>query len=659
VVSENRPHLQRFDKAETILKFWMIGHWPIVILLTINLLIGLWIVRDYGISADEPRFLEYARQSLDAYYGWIDPAYAPFFGADNLRHYGPVLAMGTAIASSWIRVFAPQAVEMDIWHYSYFVGFQITGLLLYCLANRWFSRKTSFVLTALFLFQPLLWGHAFINPKDIPFLMAFTGSVVIGLWAVDKLPAGKTAGDPSYLHLAEDWTQAGLREKRAAVVGTVLWFLLLAVLVLGWGLIIDGIASLIHVMHSGENTLLARIFALFVSSSFLQPADNYILKAMIMADWVRVAGLALLALLVVLLYRPVFPSLFSWLQPGNIRQFLSQSLQLLRSPYLILAGVSLGIAISTRILGLWAGVVVGVYLIWRLRNHALPAFIVYGMSAIIIGYLTWPYLWPDPLARFLESLNIMANFSWHGKVLFDGVQFAADRLPHVYLPTLLSIQFTEPVLILFGMGLGIMAWRLYRKNIAIDLPGLFAGWALLPILIFIVTSRPMYDNFRQLLFLVPPFFLVAGLAIETIFQRFDKYWVMLAVTAILLIPSVAPLIRLHPYQYIYYNNLVGGVSGSAGRFENDYWATSYAESMRYVNQFAPSGAKVLVWTFEYVAAEYARPDLVVTWQNTKDVGYVVISSRGDKYLSVFPDFPPAFQVQREGVVLSVVKRIIP
>jgi hypothetical protein len=41
--------------------------------------------------------------------------------------------------------------------------------------------------SALFAWQPLLWGHAFINPKDPPFLTFFLASVCLGFEMVDQL----------------------------------------------------------------------------------------------------------------------------------------------------------------------------------------------------------------------------------------------------------------------------------------------------------------------------------------------------------------------------------------------------------------------------------------------------------------------------------------
>ncbi len=630
-------------------------HWPVLALLAVNLLIGLLVVRDYGLSADEPRFIEYAHQSLQAYRSWIDPRVVPSFGRDDLRYYGPAYAILTALAESIVRPVLPGFFEPAFWHFSYFVQFQLAGLCLYFLARRWFSGQTAFALTALFLFQPLLWGHAFINPKDIPFLLAFSACVTVGLWAVDRLPVeGEPCGQWTW---SERWSQAGAHLKRIALGGTAAWVLVTAGIWLGWGEIIRLVEAGVRLAVSGENRALSRLLHLFVNGALLQPVENYVSKALRLSAWMRTGGLALAALLALLLYHPIFPELFGWLRPASVKNFLRLCLRLMKNPAWLLAGLTLGLATATRVLGPWAGALVMVSLLARLRDKALPALAVYILTAALTATLAWPFLWPDPLGRFLESLNIMSAFPWQGKVLFDGVQYGADQLPWRYLPVLLALQLTEPVLILGGLGLFGLGIALYRKKLPAGLAGLIFGWSLLPLLLIMLTRKPLYDNFRQLLFLLPPLFLLCGVALELIPTR---RWVYPLLLAAALVPGLIPLVHLHPYQYVYYNHLTGGLAGAAGRFETDYWATSYAEAQRFVNQVAPAGASVLAWTFPEAASPYARPDLRIGSQTSgpaESFDYAVLSSRGDKHLTVFSQAAVIFSVGRDGVVFSVVKEL--
>jgi hypothetical protein len=75
------------------------------------------------------------------------------------------------------------------WHLTNFLTFNLGIYLLYRLASKWMSKESALAVAALFTFQPLLWGHAFINPKDIPFLTFFLGSVVFGFELIDEWKA--------------------------------------------------------------------------------------------------------------------------------------------------------------------------------------------------------------------------------------------------------------------------------------------------------------------------------------------------------------------------------------------------------------------------------------------------------------------------------------
>ncbi|MBN2489800.1 MAG: hypothetical protein JXQ29_03000 [Planctomycetes bacterium] len=37
--------------------------------------------------------------------------------------------------------------------------------------------------------------------------------------------------------------------------------------------------------------------------------------------------------------------------------------------------------------------------------------------------------------------------------------------------------------------------------------------------------------------------------------------------------------HLHPLQYVYFNRLVGGLAGAAGRYDSDYWCASFREAV--------------------------------------------------------------------------------
>jgi hypothetical protein len=163
--------------------------YPIFILLIANLVVGIFTFQHYGLSWDEPLFYDYA----DA----LRYAYSPqewFSGNFNLENaYG---SSGTDHANrgpAYIVLARPIVSVIELlgadnasaWHLVNFFTFQLGVYLLYRLARRWISDPAALAAAALFAWQPLLWGHAFINPKDPPFLVFFLGSVCFGFEMID------------------------------------------------------------------------------------------------------------------------------------------------------------------------------------------------------------------------------------------------------------------------------------------------------------------------------------------------------------------------------------------------------------------------------------------------------------------------------------------
>ena len=169
----------------------------------------------------------------------------------------------------------------------------------------------------------------------------------------------------------------------------------------------------------------------------------------------------------------------------------------------------------------------------------------------------------------------MSKYPWQGQVLFNGILYNSTAIPRSYLPVLLGIQMTEPVWFLFAAGLGLTLWQAARRQArSIELLVLTALWFLLPCLGFIFTRSPLYDNFRQVFFILPPVFLMAGM----VFERISRPVCKAAFILLCLAPGIIAGLQLHPYEYIYYNRFIGGETGAFRRFELDYWGTSYREA---------------------------------------------------------------------------------
>ena len=146
--------------------------------------------RSYGLSWDEPLFYDYGEALKYAYTpaNWFSGNFdvTQSFGSSGSDHAnrGPAyLLVAMPFFSLWKGLGFDSA---SAWHLTNFLTFNLGIYLLYRLASKWMSKESALAAAALFTFQPLLWGHAFINPKDIPFLTFFHGAVFFGFEMVDN-----------------------------------------------------------------------------------------------------------------------------------------------------------------------------------------------------------------------------------------------------------------------------------------------------------------------------------------------------------------------------------------------------------------------------------------------------------------------------------------
>ena len=168
---------------------------PITILLVICVVIGLFIFRDFGFTWDEPLdyaygdALGYAYNPANWFSGHFDlnQSYGP--SADDHKNRGPAYLF---LAREPVYLIEKFHINTDdAWHLINFLTFLLGVFFLYKICERFMQRWAALAASAIFVFQPLLWGHAFINDKDPPFLVFLTGAVYLGFRMVDQLAESK------------------------------------------------------------------------------------------------------------------------------------------------------------------------------------------------------------------------------------------------------------------------------------------------------------------------------------------------------------------------------------------------------------------------------------------------------------------------------------
>jgi hypothetical protein len=269
----------------------------------------------------------------------------------------------------------------------------------------------------------------------------------------------------------------------------------------------------------------------------------------------------------------------------------------------LVLGLLVGYTTSIRIMGVMLGFFF--ILFWLIdlfteEPQRKPAKSIVDVALFCAGlcfavYITWPYLWKNPVHHFTESFGALANFNWNGGVLVGGKYYDSTKLPWTYFFTWFFIS--NPILWLIaglsGIGLAIYAFfqrplhfikNTPERNFLLYLLCFFA-----PIFAIYAMHSVIYDDWRHLYFIYPPFALLALYAIHTLLQNKTiaaNKKLGMAVQAACLVQVGASaffMVKSHPFQQVYFNALVSHDEEYLRKnYEMDYWGVSNLQALKYI-----------------------------------------------------------------------------
>ncbi len=288
---------------------------------------------------------------------------------------------------------------------------------------------------------------------------------------------------------------------------------------------------------------------------------------------------------------------------------------------LFMLALSLALGVSNRIgalivvgyMGLWG-------LLWLIRygryvggatvGKAVVAAVAVCLAGFFSGLLLWPYAMQDPVHNSIESFKLMSQFDVQLRQLFEGTMVMSSNLPWYYTPKFMLM--TIPLAVMIG-------WLLYpffgafKKERRIDSIMIYFCF-LFPVVWIVVTGANVYGGWRHSLFTYPPMAIAAGLGFDAFAawcgrksgKRIVETIVSL-VPVLLLVPPALHTVRNHPYEYVYFNELEGGVKNAFGNYELDYYYHTMREATEWVVANAEpksDGEKTLVGSWHVESTRY-------------------------------------------------------
>ncbi len=277
------------------------------------------------------------------------------------------------------------------------------------------------------------------------------------------------------------------------------------------------------------------------------------------------------------------------------------------------------------------------------RYRVVPGRVVL-FAALYAGgvVLFWPVLWSGPLGHFRLAFREMSRYPWLFTNLYLGEELRPTELPWHYVPVWVAV--TTPVLYsaCFVLGLGRLAFDAARSPLAFwereDVPVLLCLFG--PLGAVIGLHAAVYDGWRHVYFLYPPFLYVATAGLETAAalaraagRRLPGARPLFAAgVAAALVGTAVTMVRDHPFQNVYFNRLAGpDLDVIRHRFDADYWGLSYRRGLEYVLAHDPAPAVVV--RVDHMPGELNRQ--ILPPEDRRRLRYTAKPGEEDYFLTTF------------------------
>ena len=251
--------------------------------------------------------------------------------------------------------------------------------------------------------------------------------------------------------------------------------------------------------------------------------------------------------------------------------------------------------------------------------------------------MLWPYLWLDPINNLFTSLKSFANYGWGGSIFYLGNYIKASNLPWHYpfvwigisMPIIYSILLifsSYKILYNFFNNLDQL-WK--NSNEKLDL--FIFAFFFIPLIAVIIFNSTLYNGWRHLYFIYPALIYLMTFAIDYIFSfSLNKVYknIFYSIIALSIFINIFNIIKLHPYQNIYFNFLVEKKANTL--FSIDYWGLGNAHAIKEILNNMDSSEKITIGTASFTPLNYSR--YIINHKNIKNINFPGTENTNSDYI---------------------------
>lgn len=280
---------------------------------------------------------------------------------------------------------------------------------------------------------------------------------------------------------------------------------------------------------------------------------------------------------------------------------------------IVLTMVGIGLAFSIRVGGLMLFGFMPMFVFfailmneeWRKRflaldfkyyNRLIIGMVVIIIGGWIIGICTWPAAIRNPIGQPFHALAVQSSYPTVISVLYDGKVIGSNEVPWSYNP--FYITATSPAIVIIGLFIGLAMLPFLRKT--------FNGYYLFMILFvsafpiwwIIHKNSALLNGWRHSYFTYTGIAVFAALVFEALFRIVKPKAVNYVIAGVLAVGILLPavfIVRNFPVVYVYFNEFVGGVDGTYGDYNLDYYACSAKPAADWIAKNIPyDSTKIIV-----------------------------------------------------------------
>jgi tetratricopeptide (TPR) repeat protein len=254
-----------------------------------------------------------------------------------------------------------------------------------------------------------------------------------------------------------------------------------------------------------------------------------------------------------------------------------------------------------------------------LKRIILKSFIALCIMFVVM-FILWPYALKEP-SNIISSFKRASHFDSVLRQLYEGTMIWSDSLPWYY--TIKLMLLTSPIVVFLGATVYLFTARRFEK-------GNFWLFVLLFCFIFPIfwvaySKANVYGGWRHSLFVYPTLVITASLGFNSLVLILNKNkYIQAALTALPFILLVHPIVftfKNHPYEYVYFNELAGGIDKAYGNYEMDYYYHSTRAATEWIIANAQksgleTGDKIIVSSWHTASVGYFLRHDTAKFQNS-------------------------------------------